>query len=138
MRHLHCSSTIMGQNRLWLKLFFYLLVVGTSNALVLYNEAMKGKQYPLNIVQYKTAWLVELLVGQQLEELARDGEEHVEHAMVKLSVCDRQRCSYCALTGKHCCTCFMCQGCNVPFCSISSGKTGKDCFAMAQHDTEQI
>ena len=35
MRSLHCNSTIMGQNRWWLKLFFYLLDVGTSNALVL-------------------------------------------------------------------------------------------------------
>jgi hypothetical protein len=41
MRRLHCNSTIMGQNRWWLKLFFYLLDVGTSNALVLYNESCK-------------------------------------------------------------------------------------------------
>ena len=46
MRRLHYSSTIIGQNRWWLKLFFYLLDVGTSNALVLYNEAMKVKQPP--------------------------------------------------------------------------------------------
>ena len=37
MRRLHCSSTIMGQNRGRLKLFFYLLDVGTSIALVLYK-----------------------------------------------------------------------------------------------------
>ena len=43
MRRLHCNSTIMGQNRWWLKLFFYLLDVGTSNALVLYNESMKSR-----------------------------------------------------------------------------------------------
>jgi hypothetical protein len=41
MRRLHCNSTIMGQNRWWLKLFFYLLDVGTSNALVLYNESVR-------------------------------------------------------------------------------------------------
>jgi hypothetical protein len=37
MRRLHCNSTRMGQNRWWLKFFFYLLDVGTANALVLYN-----------------------------------------------------------------------------------------------------
>jgi len=41
MRRLHCNSTIMGQNRWWLKLFFYLLDVGTSNALVLYNKSAR-------------------------------------------------------------------------------------------------
>jgi hypothetical protein len=35
MCRLHCNSTIMGQNRWWLKLFFYLLDAGTSNALVI-------------------------------------------------------------------------------------------------------
>jgi hypothetical protein len=41
MRRLHCNSTIMGQNRWWMKLFFYLLDVGTSNALVLFNETKR-------------------------------------------------------------------------------------------------
>jgi hypothetical protein len=136
MRRLHCSSTIMGQNRWWLKLFFYLLDVGTSNALVLYNEAMKGKQAPLNIVEYKTL-LVQSLVGQKLKDLAHDKDDEVEHTMVKLPGANRQRCSYCALTGKHSRTRFMCSGCEVPFCSIGSGKTTKDCFALA-HDNDRI
>ena len=46
IQRLHYSSTIMGQNPWWLKLFFYLLDVSMSNALVIYNEAMKGKQNP--------------------------------------------------------------------------------------------
>jgi hypothetical protein len=59
MRRLQCSSTIMGQNRWWLKLFFYLLDVGTSNALVLHNEYRRttkqnGKEAsPMNIVEFK-------------------------------------------------------------------------------------
>ncbi len=38
---------------------FYLLDVETSNALVIYNEGMKEKQSPWNIVEFKTG-LVEL------------------------------------------------------------------------------
>ena len=40
-KRLHCSSAIMGQNRWWLKIFFNLLDIGTSNALVLHNEYLK-------------------------------------------------------------------------------------------------
>ena len=136
MRRLHCNSTIMGQNRWWLKLFFYLLDVGTSNALVLYNEAMKEKRKSLNIVDFKRM-LVESLVGHKLKDLARDQNKAVEHIMVKLPGSIRQKCSYCALTGHHSRSRFMCEGCGVPYCSIGSGKTTKDCFALA-HDNEQI
>ena len=43
-RRLHCNSTIMGQNRWWLKLFFYLLDVGTANAMILYRLAVDDNQ----------------------------------------------------------------------------------------------
>ena len=62
MRRLHCNSTIMGQNRWWLKLFLYLLDVGTSNALVLYNEAVSEESQRMNIVEFK-AKLIETFVG---------------------------------------------------------------------------
>jgi hypothetical protein len=126
----------MGQNRWWLKLFFYLLDVGTSNALVIYNEAMKGKQNPLNIVEFKTR-LVESLVVQKLKEMAREQDEVVEHALVKLPDDTRQKCTYCALSGTHSRTRFMCVGCSVPFCSIGNGKATRDCFSLA-HDNDQI
>ena len=51
MQRLHCNSTIMGQNRWWLKLF-YLLDVGTCNALVLYNKSI-DKSQRMNIVDFK-------------------------------------------------------------------------------------
>ena len=43
-RRLHSNSTLMGQHRWWLKLFFYLLDVGTANALVLYNSTVPNAQ----------------------------------------------------------------------------------------------
>ena len=43
MRRPQCNSTIMGQKRWWLKLFFYLLDVGTSNAL--YCTMKQGSRY---------------------------------------------------------------------------------------------
>ena len=118
-----------------MKLFFYLLDAGTSNALVVYNESMKGKQEPYNIADFK-AKMVEALVGAKLKD-ALDNDGTPEHAMISIQNGERQRCSYCALTGLHRRTRFMCEGCGVPYCSIGSGKTDKDCFALA-HDNEEI
>ena len=135
MRRLHWNSTIMGQNCWWLKLFFYLLDAGTSNALVIYNEAMKGKQEAYNIADFK-AKVVEALVGGKLKDVL-DNNKTIEHVMIAIPNGERQRCSYCNLKGNQCRTRFMCEGCGVPYCSIGSGRTGKDCFALA-HDNEQI
>ncbi|KAG7373124.1 transposase IS4 [Nitzschia inconspicua] len=87
MRRLHCHSTIMGQNRWWLKLFFYLLYVGTSNALVLYNEAMNGKQEPYNIVDFKNK-VIEALVGPLLRDDI-PSEQSVAHCMTHISCAER-------------------------------------------------
>jgi hypothetical protein len=37
---MHCNSMVMGQNRWWLKLFFYLLDVSVSSEMIIYKEAM--------------------------------------------------------------------------------------------------
>lgn len=58
--------------------FFYLLDVGTSNALVLYNESMKirlettGQYTPMNIVKFKMQ-LVEDLVGKKWTNCSKAG-----------------------------------------------------------------
>jgi hypothetical protein len=73
MRCLHCNSTIMGQNRWWLKLFFYLLDVGISNALVLFSESKRiQKEKTLNTVQFKMK-LVEDLVGRNIDNIFEGG-----------------------------------------------------------------
>ena len=135
MRRLHCNSTVMGQNRWWLKLFFYLLDASTSNAVVSYNEAMTGKQAPYNIADYK-AKLVESLVGGKLKE-ATDTSGTAEHVMILVQNGEQRKCCYCTIVGVQLRTQFICEGCGVPYCSIGSGKTGKDCFALA-HANEQI
>jgi DNA polymerase III epsilon subunit-like protein len=134
-RRLHCNSTVMGQNRWWLKLFFYLLDAGTSNALVIYNEAMKGKQKPFNIADFK-AKLVEGLVGAKLKD-SLDSTPNKEHTMIPIPSGERQRCSYCAVTGSNCRTRYMCEACGIPYCSIGSGKTARDCYALA-HESDQV
>jgi hypothetical protein len=98
----------MGQNCLWLKLFFYLLDAGTSNALVIYNEAMKGKQGPFNIADYKTK-VVKALVGGILKE-GGNNMGALEHAMIQIANGERRRCSYCAATGLYHQTRYMCEG----------------------------
>jgi hypothetical protein len=71
--------------------FFYLLDVGTSNALVLYNELVKtslqppAQHTPMNIVQFKMK-LVEDLVGRSIPV-------HIEGGV-------RLQCAYCALMSR--------------------------------------
>jgi hypothetical protein len=141
MKRLHCSSTIMGQNRWWLKLFFYLLDVGTSNALVLYNEhlriAAKGMEYKKwNLVEFKME-LVEELVGKSMDDLfgsACVSEEH-EHVPVPIAGGTRSRCSYCALMSRVRRTRYQCAICGFPLCLMGRGKVESDCFSEA-HETE--
>ena len=141
MRRLHCNSTIMCQNRWWLKLFFYLLDVGTSNALVLFNESAKmrtptdGTYTPMNIVDFKMQ-LVEGLVGRLIDSQSGQ-EEVVEHVPVKMQGEVRSRCAYCALLSRTRRTRYKCLGCGVPLCSIGSGKVDDDCFALAHETVER-
>ena len=140
MRRLHCNLTIMGQNHWWLKLFFYLLDVGTSNALVLYNESAKIRlneaQYtPMNIVQFKMQ-LVEDLVGRAIDDLFSSEEERLEHIPTHIEGGVRSRCAYCALLSRVRRTRYKCVGCGVPLCSIGSGKVEDDCFSIA-HESEE-
>jgi Transposase IS4 len=145
MRRLHCNSTIMGQNRWWLKLFFYLLDVGTSNALVLYNEAMKirseGAAYTkMNIVEYKSR-LVIGLVGKSFDELAdmNDKEEEEEHVPIRLVGTVRHRCVNCALTSSNPRrTRYQCSSCEIPLCSIGNGRVENDCFTIAHKSKERL
>jgi hypothetical protein len=121
MRKLHCNSTIMCQNCWWLKLFFYLLDVGTSNTLVLYKESSKmriidGTYAPMNIVDFKMQ-LVEGLVGRWID--SQSGQEQVvEHVPVHIQGGICSWCAYCALLSRTRQTRYKCIGCGVPLCSI--------------------
>jgi hypothetical protein len=142
MRRLHCNSTIMGQNRWWLKLFFYLLDVGTSNALVLYNEAMKSRHgaeqfTAMNIVKFKMQ-LVEGLVGKKVDELFEGPNRDFADQHIPIHIKDgaRKRCAYCAMkVGKVVRTRYKCAACGVPLCCIGHGRNETDCFSLA-HKTE--
>jgi hypothetical protein len=144
MRRLHCNSTIMGQKRWWLKLFFYLLDVGTSNALVLHNEYLRMKAEetsntytPMNIVSFKMK-LVDDLVGNTVRNLNKSGECADDlHTAVQIADDVRSLCVYCAVVSKPKIsrTRYQCSKCGIPLCSIGSGKVEDDCFTMA-HKTE--
>jgi hypothetical protein len=140
MRRLHCNSTNMCQKRWWLKLFFYLLDVGTSNALVLHNEPARMQATDemayshMNIVDFKMQ-LVESLVGRWMDN--QDVVEEVEHVPVHIPGGIWSRCAYCALLSQTRRTRYKCIGCGVPlWCSIGSGKVDNDCFAQA-HETKE-
>lgn len=144
MRRLHCNSTLMGQNRWWLKLFFYLLDVGTSNSLIIHNEARKlyaeTQEYkPMNIVTFKMK-VVESLLGKKTEDLLNEpNRETVEqHVAVHLPENTRYRCAFCNLQhGRSRRTRYKCLACDVPLCTMGNGRNNDDCFALA-HKSEEI
>ena len=145
MIRLHCDSTLMGQKRWWLKLFFYLLDVGTSNALVLFNEQLKiaagegGEFTKWNIVEFKLK-LVEDLVGKSLDDLHRKSsvEEEAEHKCVPIPGGNRVKCAYCGLMSRESRTRYQCVVCGVPLCSMGSGKVKHDCFTEAHKTPDRI
>ena len=91
MQHLHCNSTIMGQNRWWLKLFFYLLDVGMSNALVLFNLTQRDGQKTSMIVEFKSE-LIQAFLGTRLQGIPDSVVEHVP-----LCTDGQFCCGHCAL-----------------------------------------
>jgi Transposase IS4 len=96
MQRLHCNSTIMGQNRWWLKLFFYILDAGTSNALILFKEAMEGKNKDMTIVEFKSK-LVESLMGTKIGRI--DQPMKMVHKSQRTD--SRFLCAYCAFFGEN-------------------------------------
>ena len=74
-------------------MFFYLLDAGTSNALVVYNEAMKEKQHPYNIVDFKSK-VVKALVGDKIKTVVGNIRD-AHHALISIPNGERQRCIYC-------------------------------------------
>ena len=131
-RRLGCNSTIKGLHWWWLKLSFYLLDVGTSNALVLYNEATGSS---LNIAEFKKE-IINALVGSKIRSIP--GEPTVEHSLVRGE--GRLRCVSCDLfsnvsrwTRYYCAN----PDCMLPLCSIDWEKDICDCFALA-HSNEQL
>jgi DNA polymerase III epsilon subunit-like protein len=146
MIRLFCDSTIRGQKRWWLNIFFYLVDVGTSNARVLYNERLRtqaeqrGIQYkPMGIRTFKMH-LVEDLVGKKMEALRRtldDEVEELEHTCGLIPNNVRARCAYCSLMSRgNSRTRFQCVVCKVPLCPMGSGRVKHDCFSEA-HKTEE-
>jgi hypothetical protein len=79
------------------------LDVGTSNALVRYNESSKmritdGTYAPMNIVDFKMQ-LVEEFVGRWID--SQSGQEQVvEHVPVHIQGGICSRCAYCALLSR--------------------------------------
>ena len=131
IKRLHCNSTIMGLNRWWLKLFFYLLDVGTSNALVVYNETQDNGKH-LNLVQFKCR-LLESFVGSRMGSIP--SVPVTEHMLIRIN--NQRRCAYCAVFSKIKRTRSMCNTCMIPLCSIGNGKCGMDCFSLS-HENNTI
>jgi len=124
-----------------------MLDVGTSNALVLYNEGKKlsageNASAPMNIVKFKMH-LVEHLAAKRVDPLAAedsgedDEEESKEHVPVHITFGSRYRCAFCALEGKFRRTRFMCAACGVAMCSVGSGRVTRDCFTLSHRTEEQ-
>jgi DNA polymerase III epsilon subunit-like protein len=135
-RRLHCNSTIMGQNRWWLKLFFYLLDSGTANALVLFNLAMNDNQNnSMTIVDFKMK-LVMGFVGDKITNVP--GQVPTRHEVIRTT--HRHLCAYCALYNNRKRTRYVCanEDCRIPICCVGNGKDNQqDCFALS-HASEAM
>jgi hypothetical protein len=131
-RRLHCNSSVKGLHRWWLKLFFYLLDVGTSNALVLFNESTDSSY---NIVRFKKE-LVYAFVGHKISAIPE--EPTLEHSLQRGD--SRLKCVYCdTFSNLSSRTRYYCgnPNCMLPLCHIDQGKNIRDCFALA-HSNEQL
>lgn len=122
-----------GTKKMVVETFFYLLDVGTSNSLVLYNETRNNHQEPMNIASFKKA-LIDQLVGERIKYVSRT--HIIEHIAVRNENDSRSTCAYCALHGLNSRTRFICQACLVPLCCAGSGRTPSDCFSKAHSSTE--
>ena len=133
MRRLHCNSPIIGQNRWWLKLFFYLLDMRTSNSLAVYKLAKGSAADSYRLWSSNRSWSSLFLeVGwnpfpNQL--LAMSLRRQWEGISVLIVHCFQQK-------PKH--TRFRCRApdCQVPQCSLGSGMVGQDCFALSHANEE--
>jgi hypothetical protein len=137
-RRLHCNSTIMGQNRWWLKLFFYLLDVGTANAMILYRLAVDDNQ--INLADFKLQ-VIEGLLGNKHKAIVRAPSTPKEENLHKPGqVHGRYRCAYCALYSAKSRTSFKCSapGCGIPLCVPGHGKADRDCFNIVHRDPELL
>jgi hypothetical protein len=132
---LHCNTTIMGQNHWWLKLFFYLLDVGTANALILYRLGIDDDK--INLPEFKLKVIYGLL-GSKHEAVVKapstpkDDNEHKPG-----TVSGRFCCAYCALYSTYSRTSFKCManGCGIPLCCVGHGKAERDCFNIVHSDS---
>ena len=132
-RRLTCNSTVMGKHRWWLKLFFYLLDVGTSNALILYRGVTDNRK--MNLFHYKKQ-LVHLLVGERLAKIEQPVSQHI---LVRIDGDQRLGCAYCNAFGESKRTRYICQHpqCKIPLCSVGSNCDNWDCFVIA-HSNEKM
>jgi hypothetical protein len=122
---------------------FYLLDVGTSNALVLYNKSTRtrmdetGRNYsPMNIVQFKMELIVKL-VGKNMDDLFPGNEIEADHTPIHIEGNIRHRCAYCEIFTRTCRTRYKCKCCGIPLCSIGSVKVSDDRFTLA-HESEKM
>jgi hypothetical protein len=115
-----------------------LLDVGTSNALVLFNESKRiRKEKTLNIVQFKMK-LVEDLVRRNINSLFQGGGQLEQHSPVHIEDGIRLRCAYCTLMSQMQRTRYQCAGCGVPLCSIGNRNVQDNCFTIAHETVERL
>jgi hypothetical protein len=115
----------MWQHRWWLKLFFYLLDLCTSNALLLFNEVKKNS----TSIEFKRL-LVQSLVGAKIEEVARMPINiHKAVRMNRVATC---------VPIVPCCPKSLKPDTSVlPLCTAATGVSRMDCFALA-HNNENM
>ena len=117
---------------------FYLLDVGTANSLVLYREAIAGtpmgeEDSKISIADFKK----KLIMGLVGPKLAIVNRPIATHELVRST--RRHLCAYCGLYSRSKRTRYKCghPDCNIPLCSMGTGRAELDCFALS-HSNEEV
>jgi hypothetical protein len=114
------------------QIIFYLLDVGTANALVLYNATLVNGNR-MNINNFKCR-LVMNFTGERISPVLVPSIRAV-HDLQRTN--SRHFCVWCSLSNRKKRTRYICGNpeCQLPLCSVGSGCAAEDCFAIC-HSTE--
>ena len=133
-RRLGCATSIKGLHRWWIRIFFYIIDIIISNALILHKEGAKlsGKDISnMTIKDFKQS-LIELYCKN---EFSKKTEVKMKHNLFRSISKNRRRCAYCSVVGnKERRTYMYCLGCGSSrddYLYYCSPVTGRDCFAIS-------
>ena len=133
-KRLGCATSIKGLHRWWIRIFFYIIDIIISNALILHKEGAKlsGKNInDMTIKEFKQS----LIESYCKDEFFGKSQVGITHNLFRSLSKSRRRCAYCSVVGNierrthmYCLGCGSSRDDHLYYCSPA---TGRDCFAIS-------